>query len=193
MVESAADKELVEAAELAFAMLRFEFGAAHRHFSPDAGGPHEGKRSGVLFLPVSRPVPYDLVVPYLASCPGPAMLAPPTTAGMVSLMLLSELQGDRRRWAEDTLARYRTNVLAQGRELALTPESPIVLEFDDEAHVFSFATLCRTFERFVVVVAGSLVAMRYEDPRARARLMLYRSDGASTWGAACPVRPREGD
>jgi hypothetical protein len=193
MVVPVSDDELVEAAELAFAMLRFESGGAHRRFSPDASSPHEGTRPAFLFLPVSRPVPHELVVPYLASCPGPAMLAPTTTAGIVSLLLLSELQGDRLRWAQDTFARYRANVLEQGRALELTPESPIVLEFDDEAHVFSFATLCRTFERFIVLVAGNLVAILYDDPRARARLMLYRSDGASTWGAACPVRPREAD
>jgi hypothetical protein len=193
MVEPVSDRELVDAAALAFAMLRFESGAAHRRFSPGRTNPSEAQPSLFLFLPVTRPVPRDQVVSYLASCPGPAILAPTTTAGIVSLLLLSELQGDRLRWAQDTFARYRAHAHAQGRALDLTPESPIVLEFDEEAHIFSYATLCRTFERFIVLVAGNLIAMLYDDPRAKARLMLYRSDGVSTWGAACPVRPRQVD
>ena len=108
-------------------------GAAHRRFSPGRTNPSEAQPSLYLFLPVTRPVPRDQVVSYLDSCPGPAILAPTTTAGIVSLLLLSELQGDRLRWAQDTFARYRAHAHAQGRALDLTPESPIVLEFDEPA------------------------------------------------------------
>ena len=89
-----ADERLNDAATLAFAMLRFEMAAAHRA--------NEVKASvgGVRFLPCWREVQPSLIIPYLASCPSPAILAPTTWPGTVSLMLVSELSDDRREWAE---------------------------------------------------------------------------------------------
>jgi hypothetical protein len=52
---------------------------------------------------------------------------------------LHELTGERRRGAEKTLSNFATGLNELGAALALTPASRILLEFDQEAHVFSFA------------------------------------------------------
>jgi len=178
---------LEQAAALAFALLRFEAGAAH---SPFAGAPSDdvAGRDGFTFLPVVRRVPVADVVPYLASLPSPAILVSSSPRGMVALLLLAELTGDRRKWAESLFEDYRRALLAAADRLGLTPESSIVFEFDDEVHIFSFATLRLFCERFIVHVAFNLDPMLYDDPRAKVRLVAFRSDRVHSFGAACEMR-----
>jgi len=65
------------------------------------------------------------------------------------------------------------------RQLTLTPNSRVLLEFGDEAHVVSFAAVRVWSERFAVHVGWSVGPLE-DDPRASARLNLYRSDGANS-------------
>jgi|SRR5687767_6739448 len=178
---------LEQAAALAFALLRFEAGAA---YNPYAGAPPDdvAGRDGFTFLPVLRRVPSAEVVPYLASLPSPAMLMSSSPRGMVALLLLSELSGDRRKWAESLFEDYSKALRDAADRLGLTPESTIVFEFDDEAHVFSFATLRLCCERFIVHVAFNLDPMLNDDPRAKVRLVALRSDRVHSLGAAYELR-----
>ena len=92
---AAPDDALVQAATLAFALVRFEEGAAHppRNYSPP-GVPRIGTEAYV-FIPSLRRVPRDAVVPFLAALPSPALLTPSTRRGIVALTLVDELTGDR--------------------------------------------------------------------------------------------------
>jgi hypothetical protein len=184
------DPQLAEAASIAFAMLRFEMGAANTRFTRGAGEGTLGVDT-FIFLPVGRPVSRDLVVPYLASCPSPVLLVPTTTAGVVTLLLLSELESDRRQWAQHIFDNYLSIHAEKGEQLNLSAESRVVMEFDEEAHVFSWGTLALMLERFAVQVAFNLLPMSYNDPRGTVRMMLYRSDGERSWGSSCPWRPKE--
>src|SRR6185369_15913673 len=122
----------------------------------------------------------------LASLPSPALLSPTTTRGVVALTLLDELSGDRRRWAEKTLNNFTAGFDDVTRQMSLTPESRFLLEFDEESHVFSFAAMRLWTRRFAVHVGWNVMPLE-NDPRADARLMLFRSDGAQACGWMCPV------
>jgi hypothetical protein len=107
---------------------------------------------------------------------------------MVALLLLSELGDDRRKWADHLFQQYRSALASSAERLALTDDTPIVFEFDEEALVFTFATLRACCERFIVQVAFNLDPMHYNDTRASFRLNGLRSDGTRSWGASCPLR-----
>jgi hypothetical protein len=180
---------LEQAASLAFALLRFEAGAAH---NPYAGAPPDEVvgRDGFTFLPVPRRIPSADVVPYLASLPSPAMLVSSSPRGTVALLLLSELTGDRRNWAESLFAEHGRALREAAERFGLTPESAIVFEFDDESHVFSFATLRLYCERFIVHVAFNLDPILNDEPRAKVRVVALRSDRAHSFGAAYEITER---
>ena len=180
MNEQQHDDGLLQAASLAFALIRFADGAAH----PSRGAtPPDSPRLGeeaYIFAPSSRLVPLAQVPAYLASLPSPALLVPSTTRGVVVLLLLDELSGERAAAVRHNLANNRAGLDHIADTLGLTGDSTILLEFEDEARVVTFAVLRLAGERFAVDVGWNVISLE-GDPRASARLNLFRSDGADTW------------
>ena len=168
-----------EAARLAFAVVRFAEGAAHppRGFKPP-GMPRLGE-DVYLFAPSSHRVPREEVPAFLAGFASPVILFPTTTRGIVSIQLVSELAGDRAAGARHAFENQRGNLEDMLRQLPLTPNSRVLLEFNDETHVFSLTALRTWSERFAVDVGWSVGPLD-DDPRASARLNLFRSDGANS-------------
>ena len=180
-----------QAASLAFALLRFEDRAAH----PSLGSTPPGMlRVGIdcyLFTPSWKRIPCSDVAAYLAQLPSPALLSPTTTRGIVSLTLVDELSGDRRAWAQKSFDNQLGGLQSMATQLGLTDDSNVLLQFDDEEHLFSLPVLRTWCARFGVHVGWGITAYT-DDSRARARLMLTRSDGARSWGDACRVRGPHG-
>ena len=173
------DDALLQAASLAFAVVRFADGAAH---TPRGAKPPGVPRLGdevYIFAPSSRRVLREDVPTFLAALPSPAMLFPTTTRGLVALQLLTELSGDRAEGAQKEFVNQRGNLEDMVRQLGLTAEAPVLLEFSDEVHVFSLAVLLLWSERFAVCVGWNIGPLR-GDPRASARLHLFRSDGVNS-------------
>jgi hypothetical protein len=169
------DALLMNAASLAFAVIRFAEGAAH----PRRGTPADLPRVGedvYVFGPSSRRVPRDDVPRFLARLPAPVILYPTTVRGIIALQLLSELSGDRAAGARKELGNQRVGLDEMADQLGLTTDSRILLTFGDEVHIVSFAVLQLYIERFLVQVGWSLGSLQ-GDPRASARLHLFRSDG----------------
>ncbi|MGH9888549.1 MAG: hypothetical protein ACREBE_23655 [bacterium] len=183
------DELKYQAAALAFALLRFAAGAAHANrSSTPAGVLHVGTEC-YLFTPSWRRVPIGDVPAFLAALPSPALLTSTTTRGIATLMLLDELAGERRAWAEKGLTNQQAGLESMVKQLELDTDARVVLQFDDEEHWMPLAVLRRWCAQFGVDVGWNLRAYA-DDARAQARLMLFRSDGIDSWGAACPVRPR---
>jgi hypothetical protein len=178
------DEALLQAGSLAFAMIRFADGAAHP--SRGARAPDEPRlgRDVYTFAPSTRSVPRAEVPAFFAGLPSPAMLMPTTTRGIVSLFLLDELSGERGAAARRSLANQQAGLEHLAGQLALTADSPILLEFDNEAHVVPLAVLRVWSERFAVDIGWSLEPLE-GDPRASTRLRLLRADGIDA-----PPRPR---
>ena len=176
------------AATLAFAMLRFAQRAAHQFDREEEQGRGRGGRDWFVFLPSWRRTPRDAVLPFLASLPCPAMLFSGTMRGSVALLLLDELQGERRQWGQKNFDNQSGGVAYAAAELGLSDESRVVLEFDDEEHLFTFAVVKRWAERFCVDVGWNLHPCG--DDRAAARLWLIRADHETSWGGSCPLRPK---
>jgi hypothetical protein len=176
----------VQAARLAFAMLRFEDGAAHLR----PGASDERPRVGAgcfMFTPSWTQMSAADVAPFLAGLASPALLSCTTTRGVYNLTLLEELNGERRACAQKTLDNCAAFMRRVGAQLQLTPESNIILQFDDQEVVFSFAALLTASSQFAVQV-GANMRPYSADERAKARLMLFRSDGAVCWGGSCLIR-----
>lgn len=175
------DDDLRQAAELTFALLRFEQAAAHRDTSSTpVGVPHIGT-DAYLFTPSWRRVPRTDVVPFLVSLGAPALLSPTTTQGVVALTVLTELTGERLAWARKTFANQRAGLEELAEQLRLEQQSRILLEFDSEVHVFSLAVLRAWADNFAVQVGWNLGPLQ-PDPRADAQLHVRRSDGV--WAPA---------
>jgi hypothetical protein len=95
-----------EAARLTLALLRFEETAAHLSgASTPPGSPRLGTEAYV-FTSSWKPIPRDELEAFLVGLPSPALLVPSTIRGSIALLLLHELSGDRRRWAEKTFSNY---------------------------------------------------------------------------------------
>ena len=169
------DDALRDAASLAFALIRFAEGAAHPLRGTPSGTPRVGDEVYV-FGPSSRRVPREDVPKFLAGLPAPAMLYPTTIRGIIALQLLSELSGDRAAGARKEFANQCGGLDEMADQLGLTADSRILLTFGDEAHIVSLAVLQLYIERFLVHVGWSIGSLQ-GDPRASARLNLYRSDG----------------
>ena len=186
MQPSALDGLAYEAGVLAFAMLRFESDAAHPTL---AAIPRGVPRIGVdcyVFAPSSRHVLVADVPGFLATLQSPAVLIPTTTRGVVSLMLLDELSGERRASAERALKSQRDAVERRATELGLTDDSVILLQFAAEEHRIRLAALRERCDRFAIAIATSLVS-HDDDDSAQARLILVRSDGVTSSVEPCPV------
>jgi hypothetical protein len=178
----------LQAAELTFAMLRFEQESAHESRAADP----ENLRLGVdyfIFLPSWKPTRRADVVPFLAGLPGPAFLFSTTTRGAVTLILLDELSGERRQWGQKTL----DNQLAGINELAsqfvppLSEDSNVLLEFAGETHIVTLKVLRIWSQSFSAPVGWSFGDSRH-DPRAPARIRMIASDGRVNpeWTAYAP-------
>jgi hypothetical protein len=173
------DEALLQAGSLAFAMIRFADGAAHPSRQAHAQGTPRLGKDVYVFAPSYRHVPREEVPVFLAGLPSPAMLMSTTTRGIVALLLLDELSGERGAAARKTFANQQAGLEALAAQFALTADSRILLEFDDEADVVPLSVLRVWSERFSVDVGWSLGALD-GDPRATARLNRFRSDGIDT-------------
>jgi hypothetical protein len=181
------DDTLMEAASLAFAMVRFEEVSAHwaRHSIPP-GVPHLGV-DAYSFLP-SRRVPRDGVAAFLAGLSSPAILTPTTMRGVVALILVDELSGDRAVGARKEFSNQQLGLEEMVRQIGLDAEASVLLDFESEAHVFSLKAVRLWAERFAVHVGWTVGTLK-DDPRASARMMLYASDGRNSYGERRPPRP----
>ena len=165
-----------EAARLASAALRFAEGAAHLSsaYTP-AGSPVLG-RDSYIFAPGRRHVMRAQIENFLVSLPSAAFLHPTTTRGVIALSLLDELSGDRHRWGVHALNEVGAGVERLGAAHGLSLTSRVLLEFEEESHVFDLATVREYLSQFHVDV-GWLLEPIEGDTRAEAWLMLFRSDG----------------
>ncbi len=122
--------------------------------------------------------------------PSPALLVSSTIRGSIALVLLHELSGDRRKWAEKTFSNYVACLEEVAPQLGLSPRSRILVEFDGESHVFSFAAVREFSQQFAVQVGWNLGPFP-NDSRADALMGLLRGDGKWYQGCSCWVpRPR---
>ncbi len=185
------DDVLRAAAEIAFAMLRFESACAHPFRGAVAPGrPRLGIESW-QFVPSWNEVLTDRVVPFLVGLSSPALLTPSTTRGLVALTLLDELRDERAAWATHTFENQRTGCDGILAELKLAETAQIVLQCDETELRFSVPALRMYGARFAVQV-GWMLRAETSDPFAQARMMLYRSDGGMSWGGTCAI-PRTPD
>jgi Asp-tRNA(Asn)/Glu-tRNA(Gln) amidotransferase A subunit family amidase len=175
------DDTLMEAASLAFAMVRFEEASAHwpRHSIPP-GAPRLGE-DAYGFLPSLRRVPRDGVVAFLAGLSSPAILTPSTMRGVVALTLTDELSGERAAGAKKEFSNQQLGLEEMVQQIGLNPDAFVLLDFDNEAHVFALKAVRVWAERFAVHVGWSIGSLK-DDPRASARMMLYGSDGRNSYG-----------
>lgn len=181
-----ADDLRLEAARIAFALIRFEEAAAQPYRASTPPGMLAVGAEAYVFTPSWRRVPRQEVESFLAGLPSPALLSPTTTRGVIALTLLHELSGERRRWAEKTLSNFTAGFDELTGQFGLLPDSRILLEFDEESHVFSFSGARLWTQQFGVQVGWRMIRLE-NDVRAQARLMLRRSTGECSWGDSCPV------
>jgi hypothetical protein len=163
----------LEAAQLAAAMLRFQEPLAHVMSAHTPEGMPVVGVDAYAFLPSSRRVPRDQVAQYLAALPDPAMLAPTTIRGIVGLILLQELTGERRTAMQHAL----DNQAAALTEYASAADTErVLLEFDEESHLFSLGAVRLWAQRFGVLVGWNMG--RCDEPtRAEWRFKLFGGDG----------------
>ena len=186
------DEVRLHAATLAFAMLRFEAGAAHLDSSFTPKGMLSVGTQCYVFTPSWEHVPLDNVPAYLARLPSPALIASTTTRGIASLMLLDELRGERQLWGRKCIGNQVAALERSVQQLGLADDSRVLLQFDDQAFSYNLSVLRAWSQSFGVQVGWSLRPY-IDDDRAQARMMLFRSDGAVSWGDAWPTRRAKRD
>jgi|SRR6185436_5642911 len=182
------DDVRLEAARLAFALLRFEGAAAHPRPANKTPAPLPLGTEAYVFSPSLRRIPAGEVEAFLVGLPSPALLATTTSRGVVSLSLLHELSGDRRRGVEKTQSNHAEGLDAASSQLGLSPASRVLLEFDEESHVFSLAAVREWTQQFYVQVGWNLLPLK-DDNRAEACLKLIRSDFRQFKGRSCMLPP----
>ena len=167
------DDLLLEAAQLAAAMLRFQGPLAHLMSAHTPEGMPVIGLDAYAFAPSPHRVPRDKVAQYLAALSSPAMLAPTTARGIVSLILLQELAGERRAAMQHQL----DNQSAAFAEHAFAPDTErVLLEFDDESHLFSLGAVRLWSQRYGISVGWNM--SRCDEPtRAEWRFNLVGGDG----------------
>jgi hypothetical protein len=129
------------------------------------------------FTPSWQLTPRAEIVPFLVSLPSPALLAPTTTRGVVALTLLHELSGDRRRWGERVLSNFSAGLDHFIRQLGLTNDTDVLLEFEQESEIYSLAAVRIWTQQFAVLQIGWTLSPLRGDARAQAQLVVCRSDG----------------
>jgi hypothetical protein len=171
-------------------MIRFAEGAAHpTHYATPPGIPRLGE-DAYAFAPSFRRVPGEEVPAFLADLPSPAMLLSTTTQGVMTLLLLDELSGQRAAGARKEFANQQAALEDLSLRLGLTAGSRILLEFDGEERVVTLAVLRVWSERFMIDIGWNVGPLE-GDPRASARLNLFRSDGIRTPDVPSPRRTPE--
>ena len=170
-----ADETTLEAATLAFAMLRFAEGAAHPLLA--AGSSRLG-RDFYVFSPATRQVPREEVPAFLASLTSPALLYPTTTRGLVALLLLNELSGERATAAQHTLANQQAILKMVEEQGLVTPGDRILLEFGNDELIITLEGLRAWTERFSIGISWNIAPLA-GDPRAAARICLSQADGVT--------------
>lgn len=170
------DREIEEAASLAFAIIRFAQGAAHpaRGATPP-GVPHLGDEA-YIFLPALRRVASDEVPSFLSTLSSPALLSVTTTKGVVAMHLLDELRGTRASGARHILSNQRSGLEDMIRQAGLTDDARVLLDADGERRVVRLSTVRLWSDRFAIDVGWSVSSLR-GDPSASGQFNLYRSDG----------------
>lgn len=185
-----ADQLRSDAAKLAFAMLRFAAGAAHPDRSATPRGMLHLSTECYSFTPSWQRIPIADVPGFLATLPSAALLTSTTTRGIATLTLVDELQGERRAWADKILGNQQAGLEQLTRQLNLGADGHVLLQFDEDELWFPLAVLRESLARYGVDIGWNIRSYE-DDERAQARLMLFRSDGAHSWGDACPVRERD--
>ncbi len=174
-IASMPDDLRLEAARIAFALIRFEEQVAPLG-PPPASGVHAIGVDPYLFTPSLRRVAPAEVEAFLARLPSPALLSPTTTRGIIALTLVHELSGDRRRGAEKILSNATVIFDELSNTLGLTATSMILLKVNEESHLLSHAGTRLWTQLFAVQVGWNIGALEH-DPRAQAVLRVRRSDG----------------
>ena len=167
------DDMSLEAAQLAAAMLRFQEPLAHLMSAHTPEGLPVVGLDAYAFVPSPRMVARDQVAAYLAGLPSPAMLAPTTVRGIVSLILLQELTGERRAAMQHELDNQGA---ALNHHAAAADTDRVLLEFDDEVHLFSLGAV-RLWARRYGVLVGWSIGRCSEPTRAEWRFDLLGGDG----------------
>ena len=167
------DNENLEAARLAAALLRFQEPLAHpMSASTPEGHPVIGV-DAYVFMPSSRRILRSDVPTYLAGLASAAFIAATTTRGMFTLLLLHELSGERRTSMQKELDNQHAGLLG----LAPGPDTDrVLLEFDEESHLFSMAAVRLWAQRFALTVGWNIEPCPEPD-RAEWRLYLIGGDG----------------
>lgn len=163
----------LEAAKIAAAMLRFQEPLAHLMSGHTPEGMPKTGVDSYTFFPGARPVLRDQVAAYLAGLPSPAVLAPTTARGLISLILLQELTGERHAVMQHELDN-QCGLLSESAPGA--DSDRVLLEFDDESHLFSLAAVRQLARRFGILV-GWNVGPCNEPDRAEWRINLFGLDG----------------
>jgi len=163
----------LQAAQLAAAMLRFQEPLAHLNSADTPKGLPVVGVDAYAFVPSPRMVARDQVAVYLAALPSPAMLAPTTIRGIVSLILLQELSGERRAAMQHEL----DNQCAAMRHYAAAADTDrVLLEFDEETHLFPLGAVRLWVQRYGVLVGWNMSRCN-EPTRAEWRFNLLGGDG----------------
>lgn len=186
MTASTLGNSRLEVARLAFAIVRCASDAAHpRIGSVPPGEPRLGTEAWV-FAP-GRRLPSGDVEAFLAALPSPALLTPTLSRGEVDLTLVQELGGERRRAAEHICSNAVACFDEMTSQLGLTSASRILLEFNNESHVFSCAVVREWAGELPVSIGWNLHPME-DRAIADACLMLLRADGREFPGRSCMQR-----
>lgn len=178
-----------EAARLAFTLLRFASAAGHPRIGTTPSGVLKVGAEAWAFGPSWQLVPNDGVVAFLSGLSSPALLNPTLTRGEVVLTLVGELAGERRRRAEKTLSNLVGNLDSMVSQSGLPPTARILVEFDEESHVFSLDAV-REWAGNLAVNVGWSIAPLENEPRADACLGLVRADDREFPGRSCMMRER---
>ena len=178
-----------EAARLAFTLLRFASVAGHPLPGSERPGVLKVGSEAWVFGPSWQRVPSDEVEAFLARLPSRALLNPTLMRGEVTLLLLDELTGERRQWGEKTISNLVSNFDSMVAQLALPMTARVLVEFDDESHVFSLAAVREWAGTLAVNVGWNLAPLANEE-RAEACLMLIRADDREFPGRSCMMRER---
>ena len=178
-----------EAARLAFTLLRFASAAGHPRLGTTPPGVLKMGTEAWVFGPSWQLVPNDGVIAFLSGLSSPALLNPTLIHGEVVLTLVDELAGERRRWAEKTLSNLVGNLDSMVSQSRLPPTARVLVEFDEESHVFSLDAVREWAGTLAVNVGWNIAPLENED-RAEACLMLVRADDREFSGRSCMMRER---
>jgi hypothetical protein len=187
-IDPTPDPERPDAARLALTLLRVAGAAAHPYPGHTPPGQPRIGTEAFVFLPSWTSIPIGEVESFLVSLPSPALLSSTLIRGVINLFLLEELSGDRRRWAEKTLSNQVACFDSMCTQQGLTDNTRVLLEFEEESHIFPLPTI-RYWARQMAVDIGWTLNRLDDEPRAGACLLLMRADGNPFRGRSSMLRP----